>query len=566
MAAAALPTAPESTRIGGAPGFGDGRSLIATRSFKPGEVIATFNDPLLALPDGPGMRTTCNFCLAVEVPLKACTGCKATVYCGAQCQRAHWKSIHKTECKMFKRVREQSNKDWLPTPVRALAQVLILLEAGEPNATAAFGDGGSLEGNVDGFRQDSQVWGDFQLQAAAALVYLGMMASEEWQEKARRGALDSDEKFQRACEVLCKIQTNAFNRLDQDTALSGIFLHPGLAMVNHSCMPNAFVGFDKRTAQLRAGEPIDEGDEIRISYIDYTIPRNARREALKLYHFECGCPRCTLDLDVYQACQRSPVIDLNAFSVQPDLQKLRDPRVDRSSISAAEIETVYKQWNSQKVPASDEVEAMRVTREQWKLCKPLVEARMWAVEPLPSTILQLMQSYAVGRNQIAYALPLACFLQTEYEPVRYVAPFMPWRIKGVMLIATMLSETAYLTARGELAKTYPHKGLVNILTKSDQLSMCEAMLRLVVHWARIGQTEQWGPLREAVEMLRDIESLEGRARESSLLRKWAKNPEDFEGRAFFQAVVVEPINALAALALEIVEGELGGDERSLVRR
>ena len=47
----------------------------------------------------------------------------------------------------------------------------------------------------------------------------------------------------------------------------------GLAMVNHSCVPNAFVGFDGRTAVLRAERPIKEGEEITISYIgmSYTM-------------------------------------------------------------------------------------------------------------------------------------------------------------------------------------------------------------------------------------------------------------------------------------------------------
>ena len=68
-----------------------------------------------------------------------------------------------------------------------------------------------------------------------------------------------------------QIQTNAFNRLDADTGMEGIFLDAGLAMVNHSCVPNAFVGFDGRTAVLRAERPIKEGEEITISYIGMSL-------------------------------------------------------------------------------------------------------------------------------------------------------------------------------------------------------------------------------------------------------------------------------------------------------
>ena len=53
--------------------------------------------------------------------------------------------------------------------------------------------------------------------------------------------------------------------------MEGIFLDAGLAMVNHSCVPNAFVGFDGRTAVLRAERPIKEGEEITISYIGMSL-------------------------------------------------------------------------------------------------------------------------------------------------------------------------------------------------------------------------------------------------------------------------------------------------------
>lgn len=52
-----------------------------------------------------------------------------------------------------------------------------------------------------------------------------------------------------------------------DTGQAGIFLHPKLAMVNHSCVPNAAVSFSGRKAFLRAELPLKEGDEVTISYI-----------------------------------------------------------------------------------------------------------------------------------------------------------------------------------------------------------------------------------------------------------------------------------------------------------
>jgi hypothetical protein len=67
--------------------------------------------------------------------------------------------------------------------------------------------------------------------------------------------------------TVSQIHTNAFDRADLDSDQAGIFLEPTLAMINHSCLPNAFVSFHKRAAILRAEAAIKAGDELQISYI-----------------------------------------------------------------------------------------------------------------------------------------------------------------------------------------------------------------------------------------------------------------------------------------------------------
>jgi hypothetical protein len=73
--------------------------------------------------------------------------------------------------------------------------VLLLLKAGDPAAAAAFGDGGSLQGNVEGFKANEQAWADFELQAMAAVVYGGLVESEDMLDRAK--------------EVLCKVSERA---------------------------------------------------------------------------------------------------------------------------------------------------------------------------------------------------------------------------------------------------------------------------------------------------------------------------------------------------------------------
>ena len=52
---------------------------------------------------------TCAQCAAVEPTFgkySKCGACSAVRYCGAACQRAHWKTGHKEECKQLARGRE----------------------------------------------------------------------------------------------------------------------------------------------------------------------------------------------------------------------------------------------------------------------------------------------------------------------------------------------------------------------------------------------------------------------------------------------------------------------------
>lgn len=162
-----------------------GRSLHAARYLAPGELIATFTSPVLALPDGPSSRTVCNHCLSHDTKARACTGCRAIVYCSAECQQANWSLVHKLECKAFRRVRASVNKDWLPTPVRALVQILLRWK--ETAVRAAFE---RLQGNVESFKEMEKVWQDLELQAHGGVTYAGLKGTAA--------------ELEMAMELLCK--------------------------------------------------------------------------------------------------------------------------------------------------------------------------------------------------------------------------------------------------------------------------------------------------------------------------------------------------------------------------
>src|SRR5271170_2282163 len=68
---------------------------------------------------------------------------------------------------------------------------------------------------------------------------------------------------------------------------------PTLALLNHSCNPNAAIVFDGNFASIRSIRDIVQSEQVTISYIDNTYKRSTRREQLRIgYFFECQCVGC----------------------------------------------------------------------------------------------------------------------------------------------------------------------------------------------------------------------------------------------------------------------------------
>lgn len=110
--------------------------------------------------------------------------------------------------------------------------------------------------------------------------------------------------------VLARIRINAF-RIELAGGLYEDLLSSAVASVeaeaavgnavyilpsfyNHDCDPNAhIIWIDNADAKLKALRDIDEGEELRICYIDASLDRDARQELLfRGFGFECNCSRC----------------------------------------------------------------------------------------------------------------------------------------------------------------------------------------------------------------------------------------------------------------------------------
>lgn len=522
----------------GTKGYGSGRSLRATQDYGPGDLIAEFDDPLAAFPDAARASTTCHHCLDQNAKVFGCMGCeKAVKYCSSECQKANWKLVHAKECKVFRKVKKAVGKDWLPTPVRTLVQ--LLLRWAEVQQLVGF-----MEGNDKRFKERQKLWEDMKLQAYAGIHYAGRK--------------EDDENLFMSLDVLCKIQTNSFDRFDADTGASGTFLDPVLAMVNHSCIPNAVVLFWRRKAYLRAESPIKKGSEITISYIDYTRPVRFRQEDLWLYHFSCECTRCKHDLNVYEVCRNSPIVQLNDHTISPGTERLMYPPGEAKRFKQeawrSQVENIFQKCQHDRIANPTFEERLANLKSSWQSCKPLIDEQLWALQPLAQT-LQAATLYYLAMDNLTSALSAACFSALHCDPYQYIAPFKTFRLTGLVLIAKILTQTS-VPDREELAKI-SHPGLVAIMDRSDQASMLHAILLTVVGNAPKGHSDDWEVLHEAKTMLSGIESIEGREDESMLLKRWAKSPGNHADKAFFQERVLKPIEALAKLAPEILGADLG---------
>ncbi|PHH83960.1 hypothetical protein CDD83_2727 [Cordyceps sp. RAO-2017] len=383
---------------------------------------------------------------------------------------------------------------------------------------------------------------------------------------APAGGTPSDDEVARAVELLCKIQTNAFHRHDADLGQVGLFLEPTLAMANHSCVPNALVRFVGRTAVLVAERPIEAGDEVEISYTDYTYPLAQRQQALLPYDFQCCCSRCKDDLNVYQVCAAYPRRDDASslgLSLVHDLSDqlgthpaVIDPA--RRALARTQGESATRLTESRA--ESQEVLGERrrqVLRAQFRDCSGLVAAGLWAVTPVPQLLTEISIHFA-EQGDFATALAVSCFVATVCDPYRYVACFHPVRAKNIFMIAKLLTNTAEATAGLDDAVQHVtatvdlDQRIRETLRDIDQVSLCQMLLTVVLRLAPTGHAAEWDLTTAAREVLQDIEQLPGRDKELSLITAWTRDPADDQSRAFFDYAVIQQVDALAKLGRDVL--------------
>jgi hypothetical protein len=297
-----------------------GEGVFAKRKFATGEVICKADNPVVSIPFSHAK--CCHHCLrgSGKRKLKRCTGCKFSVYCDKECQQAHWKDgLHKYLCpilKLFSHSQEDPSKvKHLPiSGVMAFNLMIYMWFHKQPDLHR------SLVSN----------WELLSEHKKEHCTKIASLVMQMWTcfvvNQSEAGDIDSGPimwSSDEICNLVSQIELNSFTVVDVYMDKCGVGLYLGFtSKFNHSCAPNAQVVFpqlhpegdetfeqfadEKEKSgppspvhmEVHALEPIAEGQEIFISYIDTAQWFSRRQQYLSHeYCFECKCSKCVKFLD-----------------------------------------------------------------------------------------------------------------------------------------------------------------------------------------------------------------------------------------------------------------------------
>ncbi|XP_042300206.1 SET and MYND domain-containing protein 4-like, partial [Sceloporus undulatus] len=293
----------------------------------------------------------CHHCLRQLLASIPCQGCSYAKYCSHVCAQLAWKSYHRRECPLggllltlgvfchvalravlvagFAEVRHLV-KEW---SAESLAEASVARAVTEGDAVCipgcdAEGQYSSSYRSVFSLLPHSEKHSpEFQFLCSLSVAALckglrdsGLeasflrkdMADNHNGGRAAEAPLELEVLGEAMLRHMLQLQCNAqaVTTLRVSGSEAGLVtsseqvclataLFPVLSLLNHSCDPNTSVAFSGQTAEVRASQPIPQGQEILHCYGPHKCRMGAkeRRKSLRSqYFFECQCPSCTEEL------------------------------------------------------------------------------------------------------------------------------------------------------------------------------------------------------------------------------------------------------------------------------
>ncbi|KAJ6529128.1 hypothetical protein DFH09DRAFT_1327370 [Mycena vulgaris] len=272
-----------------------GRGLWTKQACNPGQVILAVKPHAAAL-SNERLDSYCSQCFGLGTSLKRCTKCQAVYYCDSTCQNTDW-PLHKHECAALQRISASGDTSIPSDAIRCLGRIMWKRQKLGPTST--------WTREIDLLQSHNQ---DLQPSAyelhthlAISLVrYLGLSSPSEIASFGMTSGAD-------LANLVSRFVTNTFTITDPSLTPLGASVSPPVALINHSCDPNAVVVFPRARSnpsqeplmQVIALRAIAADEEILTAYVDTTLPKALRQAALRdTYLFSCECQLCTAVADV----------------------------------------------------------------------------------------------------------------------------------------------------------------------------------------------------------------------------------------------------------------------------
>ncbi|KAL1965972.1 hypothetical protein VTN77DRAFT_4912 [Rasamsonia byssochlamydoides] len=369
-----------------AAGNGMGNGLFAATDIEMGQDLLSIQKPFVAVLDTLRLQDTCSGCFGLKqqqqeqktpeeaVKLKSCTRCQVVRYCDKSCQSKDWKFAHSLECSIYSKLYPKI----LPNSVRAVLRI-VLRHSNQKYNSDEFETFLKLETHAQEIRaRDEEQWNRILLSAKAIREYSGVNVDEEI-----------------ISPFFAKLDLNSFNLTTPFYERIGLYLHPYAAFMNHSCEYNAVVGFEGDRLFVKPVRRIKKDEQIFISYIDATNPRDIRRKELSdRYFFDCNCSKCMKGKDAHEDTFLKPLLDATAITSAETIarERVRSASTDddpfnavktlKSAIDILNKTSVWPITRQPYVSVRDELIVSLLSAQQFEAAFGQATVRFLRVDPV----------------------------------------------------------------------------------------------------------------------------------------------------------------------------------------
>ncbi|KDB20383.1 hypothetical protein H109_07659 [Trichophyton interdigitale MR816] len=420
-----------------------GRGLFATSTIKMGKEVFSMPATFSTVLSTERLNDVCSNCFAnlpfgvnvmasVDMKLRACSGCKVVKYCDKKCQSANWKLIHKHECAIYKKLYPKI----LPVNSRAVLRIVKLRNSNEEHVKSDLTMFLSLRSHLNEITNSNQ--------EQCERIMLSAKAEKEYS--------GSDLDIETIAEYLARIEVNSFTFTTAFGDPLGLCIQPFACYMNHSCEPNAVVGFDEGLITVKALCKIKPDEQVFISYIDNTYPFEVRQKQLaERYFFTCKCSKCAQGTTA------------------------REDHFIPSNPSSDEIETLKKAEKQARelLTAARGSKAESAVKQLKSAMKALHDTKMWPItrQPYPEirselivSLLEIEDFWSAFRHGLVRYLSVDPVLYPhEWHPIRTNHEFV-----FSQLVIAITGEHSSKIPKESKYEFDPVSAVYPILTKLDK--------------------------------------------------------------------------------------------------